>query len=97
MHIRFTLINAAIARVDDPERLLPAALAVARIANQHTVDHDWGPLLRALADRPEARRRHLAALVDNDDLWDPGNGNVLLALSGVGLPHDREACRALAA
>ncbi|KXK62320.1 hypothetical protein AWW66_08800 [Micromonospora rosaria] len=99
--IRFALVDAAVARVDDPDRLLPAALALAPIVSPHTVRGDWGALLRALfagrADDPlsPAQRRYLGALVDNADLWDARNGSVGLAFRDAGLPHDRAACRAL--
>ncbi|MEU6078496.1 hypothetical protein [Micromonospora sp. NPDC047074] len=100
--IRFTLVAALVARVDDPELLLPAALAIAPIASPYTVRSDWGPLLHALfagraADTlSPVQRRYLGALVANADLWDPRNGTVGLVLRDAGLPHDREACRDLA-
>ncbi|MEN3613629.1 hypothetical protein AAH979_29285 [Plantactinospora sp. ZYX-F-223] len=96
--IRFALVAAAIARVDDPDRLLPAALAIAPIASRYTVRHDWGPLLHALfAGRDPgplspAQRRYLGALVANEDLWDPRNGTVGLVFRDAGLPYDRDAC-----
>ncbi|WP_428965721.1 hypothetical protein [Micromonospora fluostatini] len=99
--IRFALVAAAVARVDDPDRLLPAALAVAPIASPYTVGGDWGALLRALfagrTDDPlsPAQRRYLGALVDNAGLWDSRNGSVGLAFRDAGLPHDRAACHAL--
>ncbi|GAA4256706.1 hypothetical protein GCM10022255_070600 [Dactylosporangium darangshiense] len=100
-HIRFRLTHAAIERVDDPERLLPAALALAPIAGPWNANSDWGPLLLAILgprrDGPltDPQRRYLAALVDNEALWDPRNGNASLAMREAGLPHDRAACRAL--
>ncbi|GAA3772020.1 HEAT repeat domain-containing protein [Plantactinospora mayteni] len=99
--IRFTLVAAAIARVDGPGRLLPAALAIAPIASRYTAQRDWGPLLHALfAGRDPgplspAQRRYLGALVDNEDLWDPSNGSVGLVFRDAGLPYDRDACRDL--
>lgn len=45
--MRFTLVAAIIERVRDFGRLLPAAVAIARIATKHTVNFDWGPLLLA--------------------------------------------------
>ncbi len=101
-HLRFALIEAVIERVGDPERLLPVALAVAPIASPHTVRDDWGPLLHALfagratGSLSRAQCRYLGALVENGDLWDPGDGTVGVALRDAGLPHDREACRRLA-
>lgn len=101
--IRFTLVAAALDRVEGFDRLLPAAVAVARIAGKHSVNFDWGPLLLAAfpegapPDRlPEAPRRYLAALVDNDELWDPRHGNASLVFRQAGLPYDRAACRSLA-
>lgn len=100
--IRFSLVAAAIARVDDPDRLLPAALAIAPIASRYTVRDEWGPLLHALfggrTSDPlsPAQRRYLGALVDNEDLWDPSNGTVGLVFRDAGLPYDRDTCRNLA-
>lgn len=96
------MVAAAIERVGDFERLLPAAVALARIATKYTVDFDWGPLLLAafpdgaLPERlSEAQRRNLSALVDNPDLWDPRLGNASLVFKRAGLPYERDACRAL--
>ena len=101
--IRFALVAAAVERVDEFERLVPAALAIARVASKYTVDFDWGRLLLAAfkggapdADAlSEPQRRYLAALVDNPDLWDPRHGNAYLIFNRAGLPYDRQACRAL--
>lgn len=100
--IRFTLVAAIIERVKDFSRLLPAAVAIARIATKYTVNFDWGPLLLAafpdgaLPDRlSDSQRRYLGALVDNPDLWDPRFGNAFLIFKQAGLPYDRDACRAL--
>ena len=95
--IRFSLVAAAIERVDDPRRLLPAALALVPLASPYTVDRDWGLLLAALPDGGAARRRYLGALVERAELWDPRNGNAFLAFKKAGLPYDREACRTLSA
>jgi hypothetical protein len=101
-HVRFSLIAAAVARVDDPERLLPAALAIAPLASPFGAGSDWGPLLRAIFgprtgdELSGAQRAYLRALVANQSLWDPRNGGAGLVLRNAGLPHDREACRALA-
>ena len=45
----------------------------------------------------EAQRRYLRALVDNDDVWNPRNECLRRTFLDAGLPHDREACRTLAA
>lgn len=101
MRMRFTLVAAAIDRIEDTARLLPAALAIAAIAHRHTVDHDWGPLLRAFfadytgGSPTDIHTGYLAALVDNPDLWDPRHGNAGLVFRGAGLPYDRDTCRAL--
>jgi hypothetical protein len=103
--IRFSLVAAAVERVDGFERLVPAAVAIARIAWSSSVDFDWGPLLVAAfpgggpVELPltESQRRYLAALVDNPDLWDPRNGNAGLVFGRAGLPYDRQACRRLLA
>jgi hypothetical protein len=96
MRIRGTLIAAAVDRVSVPDRLLPAALALAPIATGHTAAHDWGVLLRAFEPGSPAQLRYVGALVANDDLWDPGNGTIGLIFRDAGLPYDRAACRALA-
>lgn len=102
--VRFALVDAALARVDDFTELLPAARAVARVASKYTVDRDWGPLLSAAFPAPapehdgltEAQRSYLAALVANDELWDRRYGNPAYWFERVGLPYDREACARLA-
>lgn len=100
--IRFALVAAAIARVDDPDRLLPAALAIAPIASRYTISDEWGPLLRALfagrapGSLTEPQRRYLGALVANADLWDPSNGNARVLFRETGLPYDRATCETLA-
>lgn len=107
-HVRFTLVRAAVERVDDFARLLPAACAVAAVAGPFTADFDWGPLLCAAfptplsgaavgADLTDAQRAYLRALVANESLWRGRVGNAALALRRVGLPEDRESCRRLAA
>ncbi|GGY81226.1 hypothetical protein GCM10010363_72550 [Streptomyces omiyaensis] len=42
---RFALLKAAPDRVGAFEDLAPAAMALVPLANDHTVDSDWGPLL----------------------------------------------------
>jgi len=101
---RFTLVAVAVTRATEFDQLLPAALAVAAVASKYTVEQDWGPLLaRAFPTRhdrsgglTDAQRAYLQALVDNDDLWDPRNGNTTLYLSRLGLPTSRKECRKLA-
>jgi hypothetical protein len=102
---RFTLIEAAIARAESFDQLLPAALWVAaHISHPYAVAFDWGPLLCAAfptppvpgTPLPEAPRRYLRALADNDDLWDTMIANGTLYLRKLGLPTDREGIRQLA-
>jgi hypothetical protein len=103
---RFTLIDAAIARASSFDQLLPAALWVAaHISHPYAVAFDWGPLLRAAFPRPpvpgaplpEAQRRYLRALADNDDLWNTMIATGRLYLRQLGLPPDRDEIRQLAA
>ncbi|MEU6040281.1 hypothetical protein ABZ801_33230 [Actinomadura sp. NPDC047616] len=107
MHVRFTLLDAALRRVGDFERLLPPALAIAEITSPFCADSDWGRLLAAAFPDPgdppapparltDAQRAYLRALVANESLWDSRNGNAHLAFKRAGLPHDRDACRRLA-
>jgi hypothetical protein len=100
--MRFTLVAAGIERIKDFNRLLPAAVAIARIATKHTVNFDWGLILLAafpagtVPDRlSDAQRRYLTELVENADLWDPRHGNASNIFKQAGLPYDRDACRAL--
>jgi hypothetical protein len=100
--LRFTLVREAISRTASFDDLLPAALEIARgPAHVFTVSRDWGPLLAAAFPTPpagrlsDAQRAYLAALVDNEMLWDPRNGNADLLFRQLGVPYDREACRAL--
>lgn len=104
--VRFTLLEAALQRVDGFEPLLPAAVAIAALASPYTADADWGPLLQAAFPDPgnpprppavltPAQRAYLRALVDNVDLWETRTGNAEWAFHRVGLPDDRNACRKL--
>jgi hypothetical protein len=45
----------------------------------------------------EAQRTLLQALVDNDSLWDPVNGNAYLARMRVGIPNSQDEVRDLIA
>jgi hypothetical protein len=104
VHVRFALVEAALARVDDFAALLPAARAVAKVASKYTVDRDWGPLLTAAFPAPvddcrgltEPQRSYLQALVANDDLWDRRYGSPAHWFDRAGLPYDREICARLA-
>jgi hypothetical protein len=102
--LRFTLVAVAVTRVTDFDQLLPAALAVAAVGTKYTVERDWGPLLAKAFPTPpdpsgaltDAQRAYLQALVANDRLWDPSNGNSTFYLRGLGLPTSREECGELA-
>lgn len=104
-HLRFALVATAIRRAGSFEELLPAALGVAAMTTQWTVDSDWGPLLAAAFPEPltasgsltGAQRSYLEALVANDDLWSETAGNPLVWFKNAGLTYDRAACRALLA
>ncbi|RSN60578.1 hypothetical protein DMH01_14855 [Amycolatopsis sp. WAC 04182] len=94
------LIDAAIARVDDFERIAAPAQAIIRQADWTGFDTTWGPLLLAAFDTPyneqtklsTAQRDTLAALVVNPRIWNYQIGNSSLVFRRAGLPFDREAC-----
>lgn len=101
---RYTLQAELLSRQLSFEELLPTALAIVPLATAMSADYDWGPLLAAAfpevafapgqhPDPPQAlskaQRTFVAALVDNDSLWDPRSGNASLARMKVGLPDDR--------
>jgi hypothetical protein len=73
------------------------------VASKYTVDFDWGPLMVAAfppgtdhSTLSEDQRMFLRALVDNEGLWDPKNGNRLKWFDATDLPLDRLACAAIA-
>jgi hypothetical protein len=95
---RFSVVAQLIERVPEFERLVDAAVAVARTASKYSPEFDWGLLLaKAFPDSKgtvttDAQRRFLGALVDNAELWDPTSGNASWGFKKVGLPHDRKLC-----
>ncbi|MFD9565337.1 hypothetical protein [Streptomyces sp. NPDC059994] len=99
--LRFDLIEAAAARVDDFEALLPAAIAVLPLAGHFTLDRDLGVFLTAAFPRPHpvgtplspAQRTYLSAVLDREELWRAVSAEPWFR--GAGLPEDRDACRAL--
>jgi hypothetical protein len=108
---RFTLLHELLARDIPFASLLPAALAIAEVAGGYTASSDWGPLLQAAfpevtfvpgmsppapAQLDDAQRAFLRALVANESLWDPTNGNAMLARMRVGIPDERSAVAKLA-
>ncbi|MEY9876791.1 hypothetical protein ABH931_006302 [Streptacidiphilus sp. MAP12-33] len=101
---RFTLLQALLARTTTLEEILDAALALMPMANDFTVECDWGPLLlRAFPDGntteaalTDAQCHLLTAIAAKDDCW--GNiGNKIIWLRKVGLPTDRDAIHTLLA
>ncbi len=103
--VRFSLLAALLAHELPFAEVLPAALAIARVAGPWTVNRDWGLLLDEAfdpdnppgspSDLDEPQREFLRALLANDQLWDPKNGNVRSALKRAGLPEFREGIVAL--
>lgn len=103
--VRFSLLPALLTRGLPFSELLPVAVAIARVAGQRTVNHDWGLLLdeafdpdnppASASDLDEPQREFLKALLANDQLWDPTNGNVRMALKSAGLPEFRDGIVAL--
>ncbi|MFG2846388.1 HEAT repeat domain-containing protein [Kitasatospora sp. NPDC048296] len=99
---RFTLLHALLARTTTLEEVLDAALALMPMANDFTVERDWGPLLlRAFPDGnaseaalTDAQYQLLSAIAAKDDCW--GNiGNKITWLRRAGLPPERDSFRAL--
>jgi hypothetical protein len=97
------LVTAALARVDDFDRIAAAAAGIVRTASWTGFDRTWGPLVRRAFSTPYRagtpltgpQRMVLRALIDNRHLWYPSNGSVALVFKQAGLPHDRERCRDL--
>ncbi|GAA3924345.1 HEAT repeat domain-containing protein [Actinomadura viridis] len=100
---RFTLLAALLERTTAFEDVLPAALAVARITSDFTVDRDWGPLLARAFPRPyvpgdpltAAQRAFLGALAGNFGCFRDDIPDRLPWLHGAGLPGARPAVQAL--
>lgn len=106
-HVRFHLLENLLGRGLPFADLLPTAVRLVRMASHYTVDSDIAPLLKAAfpgahadsqpgtqpppTDLKGPQRDFLKALVANEGLWDPRNGNAHLAFMRVGLPHDRRA------
>jgi hypothetical protein len=100
MRPRFSVVKELVKRVPDFDRLIEAAVRVARTTQKFFVDFEWGPLLvAAVREKPgtlsAAARRYLAALVDNAELWDARFGNAGNWFREAGLPYDRDACARL--
>ncbi|MFF7209319.1 HEAT repeat domain-containing protein [Streptomyces sp. NPDC008238] len=101
---RFTLLRGLLDRARDFDEVLPAALALAPMCSQYTVDREWGPLLACAFPGPrtpgrpltEAQSAFLRALVAQDDCWGT-IANRVSWLRSAGLPTEREPLRALLA
>jgi hypothetical protein len=90
------LVRELLERTTTFEEILPAAVAVAGYTK--AADPDWLWLLaRAFPERVTAlaqgQRAYLAALVANDRIWT--GYSYPEKFDAIGLPHDREAIRAL--
>jgi hypothetical protein len=101
MRPRFRVVQRLIQGVRDFDRLVDAAIVVARVTNKSSFDYEWGPLLRAAFPNrngiieTDAQCRYLRALVENADLWDLKFGNASSCFKGLKLPYDRDACARL--
>lgn len=95
--LRFELVRALLRRTTVFAEIEEQAVAVARMTNAHTVDADWGPLLRRAFPAPHrpgaplapAQSAFLTALLDNPDCW-PGTGNAIGWFRRAGLPYRRD-------
>ncbi|WP_369383227.1 hypothetical protein [Streptomyces sp. cg36] len=100
--LRFDLIEAAAARADDFLTLLPAALAVLPLTGVFTLDRDLGPFFTKAFARPHstgaplspAQHTYLSAVLQRPELWPAIRSEPWF--SGTGLPHEHDACHALA-
>ncbi|MFD3688162.1 hypothetical protein ACFWTE_25465 [Nocardiopsis sp. NPDC058631] len=106
--VRFTLARVLAERAapSDAERLLPVLRAMVPLSSTHVGAGDVGQLLRVAfpsdgkaavdADLTGVQRAYLAALLDNNALWEGGVANFRVHLKGLGLPEDRGGISALA-
>lgn len=102
MRPRFSFVRAVIERCETFDQIVDAAVAIARATSKYCVDSEWGPLLVAAfpshdleVDLSPAQVSYLAAVVDNEDLWDPENGNAVKWFRKAELPRDRSECAAI--
>ncbi|MFD0585767.1 RHS repeat-associated core domain-containing protein [Dactylosporangium darangshiense] len=100
LHIE--VAGAAAQRAASFDDLVPGAFVVATPEAEST-EAGWGPLLRVAfppgwPQRPLTgnQREFLRRLVDNDDIWGERAESAMPYFAAVGLPEDREACRAIA-
>ncbi|MGC3955092.1 MAG: hypothetical protein QM804_12760 [Propionicimonas sp.] len=111
-HVRFALLSNLLSREVALAELVPAATAMIALAGGFDLDRVVGPILQRTFPevrftpgvRPapaenwtEAQCAIVAALVANDRIWDPTDGNANLARMRVGLPEGRDAVAALLA
>jgi hypothetical protein len=97
------LATVAAQRAVSFDELVPGALVVATPEAEST-EHGWAPLLRLAfppgwQHRPLGgnQREFLRRLVDNDTIWGEQAKYTMPCFAQVGLPEDREACRAIVA
>lgn len=101
---QFELVTAALRVASDFDMIATAACEIARRDSWTGSDDGWGALVRFAFAEPrrecqpltDSQRALLRALVANEQLWDPKNGNCGLVFKQAGLPHDRDSCRRLA-
>lgn len=104
VRVHFDLVQNLLEREVTLAEILPACLAVIRVAQGGVwAEMTWGPILRMAFSGVDLRsgggssaglddHQHavLRALVANDALWDPRDGNARRARVRVGLPDDRD-------
>ncbi|GAB3165090.1 hypothetical protein GCM10027059_22260 [Myceligenerans halotolerans] len=111
LRIHFGLLENLLDREVTLAQVLPACLAVIRVAEGGLWSGmTWAPILLTTfpgthveaprseppSDLDEHQREVLRALVANDKLWDPRDGNARGARRPVGLPDDRDAVARIA-
>lgn len=112
VHVRFVLLSNLLSREVPLTELVPVATAMIALVDGFDLDRVVGPILQRTFPeveftpgvRPapaqhwsEAQCAIVAALVGNDRIWDPTDGNAHLARMRVGLPEGRDAVAALLA
>jgi len=101
---KYDVVAAAIRIAADFDAIADAACRLAeRDRNWPGADLGWGALVKFAFPQPYGKRRPLSsaqrallrALVANDNLWNPKDGNCAVVFKSAGLPHSRGACRRL--
>ncbi|MCP3100805.1 hypothetical protein LZ198_18195 [Myxococcus sp. K15C18031901] len=96
--VRFVVLERLSKHLREFEPLAGAAEALARASRREDADEEWGPLLAFALRGAEGRaltvaqQRLLAALVENERVWVPGDAKPHPWFNQVGLPFNREAC-----